>query len=216
VLITESMLAKTLEQILGRPIETACDLIESLLGKPFEVAGAALADQVQIWQWRNRIRIAERAQAIMEQRGIARRILPPDFLLPLLRECGDTSDETLQEAWARLLSEAVADETIQHVGFIHTLRQLAPNDAKVLNNLIELGPLDVKERVPKLSEVTGMSPDRVQLSLGNLQRLGFFTPTGKRLKHFGVRFLRVCLVENEKLDKYLTSQKEIERRIVMD
>ena len=214
--MTESILAKTLGQILGRPVKTACDLIESLLGKPFEVAGAALADQVQIWQWRNRIRIAERAQSIMEQKGIARRILPPDFLLPLIRECGDTSDETLQEAWARLLSGAVADETARHVGFIHTLSQLAPNDTKVLNKWIELGPIERKERIPKLAEATGMSPDCVRLSLGNLQRLGFFTPTGRRLRDFGVRFLRVCLVENEKLDKYLALQKELKPIAVAD
>jgi hypothetical protein len=214
--MTESILAKTLGQILGRPVETACNLIESLLGRPFEVAGATLADQVQTWQWRNRIRIAERAQAIMEQKGIAHRILPPDFLLPLIRECGDTSDETLQEAWARLLSEAVAHESLQHVGFIHTLRQLAPNDAKVLNSWIELGPIERKERIPKLAEATRMSLDCVQLSLGNLQRLGFFTPTGRRLRDFGIRFLRVCLVENEKLDKYLALQKELKPVAVAD
>lgn len=214
--MAESMLAKIIGQILDRPIETACNLIESLLGRPFEVAGSALADQVQVWQWRNRIRIAERTQSIMERKGIARRVLPPDFLLPLIRECGDTSDETLQEAWARLLSEAVADETVQHVGFIHTLRELTPNDAKVINSLIDLGPIDVKERVPKLAESTGMSPDRVQLSLSNLDRLGFFTPTGTRMKAFAARFLRLCLVEDEKLDKYLASEKEIKRKVVMD
>lgn len=211
------MMESILEKTLGRPVETACNLIESLLGKPFEVTGAVLADQVQMWQWRNRIRVAERAKVIMEQKGIAHRIIPPDFLLPLISKCGNTSDETLQEAWARLLSETVANEGLQHVGFIHVLNQLAPNDAKVLNSLIEIGPVKKpEERIPKLAEVTGMSSDCVRLSLGNLHRLGFFTPTGRHLKSFGVRFLRICLVENEKLDKYLTLEKELGHLVVMD
>jgi hypothetical protein len=42
---------------LGRPVETACNLIESLLGQPFKIAGDALSDQVRLWQWKNRLRI---------------------------------------------------------------------------------------------------------------------------------------------------------------
>lgn len=211
-----SALEKALSQAIGRPVDTACKLIESLLGKPFEVAGSALADQVQMWQWRNRVRIAERAHQMIEESGIARRVLPPDFLLPLIRDCGDTSDETLQEAWARLLAAAVADDAAQHIGFVHILKQLAPADAKVLDALVKLGPLKVKERADKLAEATELPKDCVKLSLSNLQHLAFFTPTGKRFLSFAVHFLRTCLVDRDKLERYLALEKEMGRGVVRD
>lgn len=43
---------------LGRPVKTASELIENLLGEPFKIAGDALSDQVRMWQCQNRLRIA--------------------------------------------------------------------------------------------------------------------------------------------------------------
>lgn len=60
-------LAEVLSKVLGRPVDTACKLIEALLGEPFRIAGDALADHVRMWQWKNRLRIVERAGEIMWQ-----------------------------------------------------------------------------------------------------------------------------------------------------
>jgi len=207
---------ETIAKIVGRPVDAACNLIESLLGEPFKVAGDILSDQVKTWQWKNRIRIAERAQTIMLQRKISQRILPPDFLLPLIRECGDTSDETLQEAWARLLCEAMADDTAQQIGFVHTLKELSPNDAKVLNSLVETGPLSVKRRPLELAKRTGLPIRVVYFSLNNIHRLGLFSATGRRLSGFGIDFLRVCLADKTKLDNYIELQKKLNSLAVRD
>lgn len=208
--------SETLANILGRPVNVACDLIESLLGKPFDIAGDILSDQVKKWQWQNRVRIAERAEVMLKDRKISKRILPPDFLLPLIRECGDTSDETLQEAWARLLCEAIANDTAQHIGFVHTLKELSSGDIKVLNALIEAGPLNVEDRCAELAQRTGLSLQIVNISISNLERLGFFTPTGKRLKNFALYFLRACLADTTKLDLYIELQNKVKRNLVVD
>ncbi|MBN2020223.1 MAG: hypothetical protein JW749_08365 [Sedimentisphaerales bacterium] len=208
--------SKLLTNILGRPVNVACDLIESLLGKPFDIAGDMLADQVKKWQWQNRVRIAERADKMLRERKISKRILPPDFFLPLIRECGDVSDDTLQETWARLLCEAIDNDTAQHIGFIHTLKEMSPIDIKVLNALIESGPLKVKERCAELAKRTGLPINMIKISIGNIERLGFFTPTGKRLKSFAIYFLRACLADTTKLDLYIELQKDIKHDIVMD
>ena len=209
-------LAEVLSKVLGRPVDTACNLIESLLGEPFRIAGDALADHVRLWQWNNRLRVLDRAEEIMRERGIPHRTLTPDFLLPFIRECGDTSTETLQDTWARLLSAAVEDESNEHIAFVDTLRNMIAADVQVANCLIELGYMDRDDRVPAISERLGLPPDRVQASIYSLEHLGFFTPTQRRLKGFAVRLLRACVANSEALDKYLEGQKAAKRSIVMD
>jgi predicted transcriptional regulator len=209
-------LAEALSKVLGRPVDTACNLIEALLGEPFKIAGDALADHVRLWQWKNRLRIVDRAEEIMRQRGIHRRAVNPDFLLPFIRDCGDTSAETLQEAWARLLSAAVEDDSNEHIALVNTLRNLTASDVQVANCLIELGYLEREHRVPAISDRLGLPRDRVELSIHNLEHLGFFTPTQRGLKGFAVRFLRACVANTEALDKYLESQKAAKRKVVFD
>ena len=74
---------------LGRPIGTACNLLENVLSVPTQKLGDLLGDNVSHWQWRNRIRIFEKASVILEKKGLTARELPLGFSVPLLRECGD-------------------------------------------------------------------------------------------------------------------------------
>lgn len=201
---------------LGRPVETACKLIENLLGEPFKIAGDALSDQVRMWQWQNRLRIADKAKAIMDERAIEARQLHPDFLLPYIRECGDASDATVQESWARLLVAAVEDESNEHIAFVNILKSMNGLDARVLRALIDLGYAEPKERAKPISDQLGVSIDRVRLSIDNFEHLGFFTPTQKRLKGFAIRFIKASIGQSENLNRYLTQQRSVKKVIITD
>ena len=123
---------------LARPIvETGCGLIESLLGEPCRVAGQLLSDQVYAWQWKNRIRIAARAQQIIDESKVAPRLLPPGFLLPLIEAAGNAEDESLQEMWANLLANAAKDDECHQRMYIETLRSVSAHDAAEFSRLIE-------------------------------------------------------------------------------
>src|ERR1039457_5659628 len=106
---------------LGRPIDTGCKLIENVLSVPTRKLGDLFGDRVSYWQWSNRLRIAVLAAMKLKNKGISARGLPPDFAIPLLRECGDAEDPNLQEWWAELLASAVGSEPLRHVAFVHTL-----------------------------------------------------------------------------------------------
>jgi len=201
---------------LGRPVGTACNLIESLLGEPFKIAGDALADHVRMWQWENRLRIIDRADEIMRQRGIHHREMHPDFLLPFMRDCGDISSESLQETWARLLTAAIENESNEHIAFINTLRNLAATDVLVINCMIEMGYIHRDHRVAAISDRLGIPTDRVHLAIHNFEHLGFFTPTQSRLKGFAVHFLRACVCDNTTLDQYIDGQRAAKRVLVTD
>jgi hypothetical protein len=84
-------------------VETACTLLENLLGEPAKVAGGMLADQVHWWQWRNRVRILHLAKQRLDERGVEAKVLPPGFL------------------WAELLANAVSDESYRQARFCRVL-----------------------------------------------------------------------------------------------
>lgn len=201
---------------LGRPVDTACNLIEALLGEPFKIAGDALSDHVRMWQWKNRLRIMDRADEIMRQRAIQNREMNPEFLLPFVRECGDASSKSLQETWARLLTAAIENESNEHIAFVNTLRNLTATDVQVINCMIGLGYMDRDQRADAIAAQLGIATERVRLAIHNCEHLGFFTPTQKRLKGFAVQFLRACVCDNDALDRYLDGERAAKSTIIMD
>lgn len=118
-------------------VDLGCDLVRDLVGStPVRIASGMLSDQLYYWKWRNRVRIAHRAAEIIEHDGIARRIVPPSFLLPLLDAAGDIEDPDLQELWARLLASGVAADEHQHPMWIKILAQMSAEDAKAFEDTV--------------------------------------------------------------------------------
>lgn len=111
-------------------IDLACGLVNDLIGRPVHVAGGMITDEVYYWRWRNRVRIAHRAAEIMDRDGIARRIVPPSFLLPLLDAAGNVEDPDLQEMWAQLLASGVEADEHQHPMWVRILAQMSAEDAR--------------------------------------------------------------------------------------
>jgi len=169
---------------LGKPIvETACRLLESLLGEPCKVAGGMLADQVYAWRWRNRIRILTRAKEIIDARDIALKAIPPSFLLPLIESAGDVEATELQNMWAQLLASGIADPDAQHPSFVKTLGQLSTLDALILTMLSRVFHLSRHPECPYPAPLRCKSPSpspslRSHLrSIENLMRLGLCDST---------------------------------------
>lgn len=116
-------------------VKSGCKLMEDLLGKPCEVVGGMLTDQLYAWQWRNRIRIANRAKEILEKEGVAASVMPTGFFLPFLNASGNTEDPTLQELWAQLLASAATNETHRKIAFIKRIEELTSEEALMLASI---------------------------------------------------------------------------------
>ena len=196
----------SLIKTLGKPIDTACKLFESLLGQPVEVAGQTVADQIQAWQWSNRVRIAEKVEEKLKEDSIARRVLLPDYLLPLMRDCGDAGDERLQNMWADLLVSAIDDQDAEHVAFLKTINQFSPNDARALKTMLTIGFRKRDERAKAIASELDMDESSVRVSLANFDHLGFFTPSQRGVKSFAVHFMRACFRDDEMVNRYIDSQ----------
>lgn len=122
--------------------EKGAKLIDSLLGEPCRVAGNLLADQIYYWQWLNRVKIAARAKEIMDQNGVAARVVPKGFLLPLVDEAGNVEEPQLQELFAQLMANGVADDAAQRRQFVGTLKLLSADDARFFLDLAAKGERD--------------------------------------------------------------------------
>jgi hypothetical protein len=117
-------------QVAKPVVETGVRLIENLLGRPFRVAGNLLADEMYYWQWVNRIKIAARAQEIMDENAVAARVVPKGFILPLVDIAGNVDEPDLQELFAHLIANGAADEKAQRRQFAETLKMLSAEDAR--------------------------------------------------------------------------------------
>jgi len=201
---------------LGRPIDTACELIEKILSVPAKKFGDLLGDQVSYWQWSNRLRIAELAVAKLKERGYKIRQLPLDFSVPFLRDCGDAENPDLREWWAELLTSSIGEESSCHVAFVNTLRNMSSTDVRFLDTLITIGHVDKDGRIEAVATSCGLSLEQAKVSFHNLERLGFFTPTGRRLKGFGFDFLGACYPHKERIASYQEKQSQIKTVVVTD
>lgn len=213
------MVPPVLEEIakhLGRPIDAGCKLIENVLSVPSKKLGDLLGDQISYWQWSNRLRIAELAAMKLKAKGITARGLPPDFAIPLLRECGDAEDPNLQEWWAELLASAVAAEPLRHVAFVHTLQSMSAADVKFLDAMLSADPVERDGRIEVVAKASGLSIEQANVSFHNLESLGFFTPTASKLKGFAFDFLTACYPHPDRISAYREKQSKLGGHIIVD
>ncbi|AMV18969.1 hypothetical protein [Planctomyces sp. SH-PL14] len=195
----------------------ARDLLPKLLGKPCEVAGELLADEIYYWKWVHRLQIIERAQRRLKASGVAPKALPKGFMLPFLEDAGNVEEESLQELWAGLLESAVKDTNVPIPRYEQTLRSLSRDEAAILLDVASKGPLqlwpkgaghnpwrkphpiwiqvDWNNGRKSFCERTGVTPELVEDYLDHLETLDLLDITDNFhlvLSPWGYEFVKKC------------------------
>jgi hypothetical protein len=181
-----------LEQFVGiaKPIvETAARLIEKLAGKPCEIVGEMLADQLYMWQWQQRIRIFHRAEKVMETEGIAARKIREGFLVTLLEAAGNIDNDELQDLWSNLVASAAESEEACESYFVETLRGLSPREARFLRLIAseEVRAVSVRPKTSEPYEYRALQEEKMTL-MGFKSSDQFWT-CATRLQGIGVLVL---------------------------
>ncbi|MFE8643885.1 Abi-alpha family protein [Sphingomonas sp. NCPPB 2930] len=178
----------------GKAIDTvqrAGSFLASVLQEPLETAVGVWADKLKYHRWERQLRLMDRADALLAQRGLdlPSRPLPLKLAVPLLEAATLEDDDSLQDRWASLLANAVdADSgvTIERM-HIAILEQMSASDAVIFDKLFALPYLETwnkgidTKNLPASCEVferegTHSEPDDATvLSLANLQRLQLIT-----------------------------------------
>jgi len=116
-------------------------LADALSRPPSDIIGKAVrslgsSETPDVWREDNLRALGKRVQRIATRRGIRPRQVPLSFLFPLVEEAAKVDDRLLGEMWARLLVAGLADDANQQPMFIRLLRDLAAEDARVLDRAV--------------------------------------------------------------------------------
>lgn len=87
-------------------------LIKGLFGKAFSEAGELITDNVRYRRAKNQVKIFEKAEKFLKDRGVNNRIkMDLKALAPLLQYCSLEENDDLQDKWAKLIANILSRPT---------------------------------------------------------------------------------------------------------
>jgi hypothetical protein len=156
---------------LAKPLDRAVQLVERLLGPPFEETGRVAGDLVGILAadplhsyrerlQRNRRIVVEKADLILKGAGIIARRVPLTILQPVWDKAALEENEELRDRWAALLANAADPNSRTEIApaFPAILAELSARDAKLLDAVF-----DFCANWRSLQNSPALAPDRISL-----------------------------------------------------
>lgn len=185
--------------ITSTAVEKGLDLVkgfvEKLVGGAVEEAGLLYGDKVRLRRLKNQIKILQRAQKIANDANIDIKQINLKVLVPLLEYTSLEEEETLQEMWAKLISN-YADSTKTYNSTIYPfiMHQISIDD---VNYLIAISGF-IKRKYSRV-EASGITIANL-VRLGLIERhstAGYTYEQGERPVYYGItelgkEFLKVC------------------------
>lgn len=118
--------------------KSLAEFFASLTKEPAEEAGGMLADNIRFWRIKQAIRLKEKLEEFLRQRGITDKSeLPLKLTVSILDGATIEDDDELHTEWAKLLTNAVDPSFKDEVRVAYTdiLRSLNAFDARLLHEI---------------------------------------------------------------------------------
>lgn len=142
---------------------------------------------------KNRIdRFFEKTGKMVEDAGVTPQPVPEKLLIPLLQGASLEDDEDMHTMWAALLANTASQENIRRVrpGFIAILKQMAPDEAALLNWLYdredphECAALSLENLYGELvyGADRGVAYTRLRICIGGLTTVGLIDNPGFEIR----------------------------------
>lgn len=93
---------------------------------------------------------------------------------------------------------------------------MSPSDVKFLDAMLSNEPVARDARAEVVARTSGLSVEQANVSFHNLERLGFFTPSGSQLKGFAFDFLSACYPHPDRILAYKEKQPKLGGHILVD
>lgn len=188
--------------------------VGTIAGSPSTEVGELVAEQVRSWRFSREIRYLKKAMQQLEDAGLSPKAVPMRSLAPLLEGASFEDDDEMSDRWAALLANAASGERDVPPSFPSVLRELEPEEARILNHaydaLMRIAPeLRIQVGIMKVALVplVGVAETRLAFHIDNLARLRLVrgtSPMGDagtddaiRLTDFGEAFVRACRPPSE-------------------
>lgn len=185
--------------------------MKAIVQPPAEEFGELLRDTVKYFRFKNQAKILLKAsQFVQKGKQEITRPVHLKLLSRVLDDGGNEDDQSLQDMWAALLVSSVTHFSLRFdlsVSYADILRQLSPQDARVLDILYRFyhsysDTAKDMSRSLKKSDFTGMFYDDVEFLLvaDNLKRLNV-VDSGEdefeiHLTTLGLYFVDACTPEH--------------------
>jgi Abortive infection alpha len=161
-------LAKVAEKVL----EPAADLIKRIGGPVADEIGEYLAASARPYTVVRQVEAVVKAQRMLAARGLPAHSVPPRLLLPILEGASIEDEEDLHTKWSALLANAASSDKV-HPSYIEILKQLTPDDARLLDELYE----HTNAKGKWLNDFLEEEGDEDGIPFQNLVRLGLIEST---------------------------------------
>lgn len=130
----QALVIKTSVEQLFAPFQK---LFDELLGPAATVVGESLGDQAKVWQFKRRIRFMAEMKRLADESGLKINPIAPRLFFPVYDAASIEDDDDMQTRWASLIANEATKVGSVHPSFIEILRQLAPDDARLLDKLYD-------------------------------------------------------------------------------
>jgi hypothetical protein len=145
-------MADDLTEIAKQTLEPVGDLVKRIAGPLADEIGESLAVVARPYRIMLSVKMFQKTQRMLKEAGISPHAVPPRLFLPILENASIQDDEDLHTRWAALLANAAASPNVVHPSYIEILKQLAPEDAILLDKLYDYCNLKKTSRVTRWIE----------------------------------------------------------------
>lgn len=126
-----------------------------MFGEPIRDAVGILGDRLRFLRWQRQLRIADEVNKLLSERGVTKtRAVPPKLALPILENASLEEDNTLQDLWIRLLTNAMDPTSSVDVRYalLDILKSLTPLDVRILAFFYEALKQNPKVELDQITE----------------------------------------------------------------
>lgn len=121
---------------IDKGLELIKEFVSKLISPTLEQIGLLSSDQIKYFRFKNQVKILEKSRKYVEKRNINLKEIPIKILVPLLEQASLEEDESMQELWARLLTNMIdSDKNLQNNIFPYILGQISIEEFNELEKL---------------------------------------------------------------------------------
>jgi hypothetical protein len=162
-------MADALSKITKQTLEPVGDVMKRIAGPLADEIGESLALIARPYRIALSVKMFQKTQRMLKEAGLPAQPVPPRLFLPMLEAASIENDEDLHTKWSALLANAASSDKV-HPSYIEILKQLTPDDARLLDKFYEMTK-DKKSRW--LNQVLDeLNEDQRGIQFENLVRLG--------------------------------------------
>jgi hypothetical protein len=112
-------------------------LLDQLLGPAATEVGLGFGDSVKVWRLKRQVRLLQEVKRLIDQSGKDIHPIATRLFFPVLEAASIEGDDEMQTRWASLLANEAISTGSVHPSFIEILKQMTPDDAKLLDRLFD-------------------------------------------------------------------------------